>query len=141
MSVPPLSRIDSIVFPARDLDASISFWSTALGREPDIRTADFCSFTTDTVSIGLTRQPWVEEPVVFWQTDDIAAAHRILSGLGSAALAEIDDGSLAVVGHRRMVEGVDPQTGVVDVPGAKLAVLRAPDSTLVALNQPVNEAQ
>lgn len=132
-----LTRIDSVVFPARDLDASVAFWTAALGREPDFRTDDFASFSTETVSIGLTKLPWQDEPVVFWETDDVQSAHQALSALGSTTLVEIADGSLAPLGHGQPVDGVDPQTGVVDVPGAKLAVLRAPDSTLIALSQPV----
>ncbi|GAB09262.1 hypothetical protein GOARA_035_00180 [Gordonia araii NBRC 100433] len=133
----PLTRIDSVVFPARDLDASIAFWSAALGREPDFRSDDFASFSTETVSIGLTKLPWVDEPVVFWDADDVDNAHRQLSELGSSTLVEVADGSLAPLGEGQPVDGVDPNTGVVDVPGAKLAVLRAPDNTLIALNQAV----
>jgi hypothetical protein len=137
VSVPPITGIDSVVYPARDLGRSVAFWSSLLRSEPSFQTDDYASFGVGDASIGLTRLPWVDEPVIFWAVDDIEAAHAALSGLGSQTMVEVAGGRLAPLGEGSPVEGVDPVTGVVGVPGAKLAVVRAPDGTLVALNQAV----
>lgn len=137
MSVSPLKQVESIVFPARDLDASIEFWSAALGRKPAFQTDDFASFDAGSVSIGLTQAPWRDEPVVFWACDDIEETHRALSAAGAITLVEVEGGTLDEKGRGVPVPGVDPVTGAVDVPGSRLAAMQGPDGTLVALNQAV----
>ncbi len=133
----PLTRVESIVFPTRDLDGPIAFWSAALGREASFRTDDFASFDAGDVSIGLTQAPWREEPVVFWSCDDIEEAHRALSAAGAITMVEVADGTLVERGRGEAVPGVDPVTGAVDVPGARLATMQAPDGGLIALNQAI----
>jgi hypothetical protein len=71
---------------------------------------------------------------VFWKVDDIEEAHRALVGRGATALGEIADGSLAALGTAEVTNG-DPETGIVDVPGGRLAVLRVPDGNLLGLTQ------
>ena len=79
----PLTRVESIVFPTRDIDGSLALWSAALGREASFRTDDFASLDAGDVSSGLTQAPGREEPVVFWSCDDIEEAHRALSAAGA----------------------------------------------------------
>ncbi|GAB3205976.1 hypothetical protein [Nocardia tengchongensis] len=55
---------------------------------------------------------------------------------GATALGEIADGSLAEIGAARITHG-DPATGIVNMPGGRLAVLRAADGNLIGLNQSV----
>ncbi|MFH5211162.1 VOC family protein [Antrihabitans spumae] len=140
MSGSPLNRVESIVFPTRDLDASIKFWSVALGHGPAFRTDDFASFEAGNVSVGLTKAPWRDEPVVFWACDQIEDAHRALTVAGAVTMIEVAGGTLEEQGEGTPVAGVDSATGAVDVPGARLATMRAPDGTLVALNQALEES-
>jgi hypothetical protein len=71
---------------------------------------------------------------VFWRVEDVEQAHRTLVARGATPLGEIADGSLAELGTADVTNG-DPATGIVDVPGGRLAVLRAEDGNLVGLTQ------
>ena len=125
---------DNVVLPVRDLDAAVSAWSALLAQEPAFVGDDFAVFTGNGVEISLSSRPWVTYPLPFWRVDDIEEAHRTLLERGARALGEIADGSLAEVGSAQIANG-DPTTGIVDVPGGRLAVLEAPDHNLIALSE------
>jgi catechol 2,3-dioxygenase-like lactoylglutathione lyase family enzyme len=129
-----LKGFANVVFPARDLEAGIAAWTAVLGEEPAFKGPDFAVFTGGGVEIGLTAAPWADHPLVFWKVDDIEATHRALVSAGVTPLGEVADGSLAELGTAEVTNG-DPDTGIVDVPGGRLAVLRAADGNLVGLNQ------
>ncbi|HET9674892.1 MAG TPA: hypothetical protein VFP31_08760 [Gaiellaceae bacterium] len=124
----------NVVFPARDLDAGVAAWTAILAQEPSFVGEDFAVFAGGGVEIGLTALPWVDGPLVFWKVDDIEESHRALAARGATALAETSDGSLAELGTAEVTNG-DPATGIVDVPGGRLAVLRVPDGNLIGLTQ------
>jgi hypothetical protein len=126
----------NVVFPARDLPASVAAWTAVLGREPAFVGEDFAVFAGDGVEIGLTAAPWFDHPLVFWEVAEIEESHRALVAAGAVALGEIADGSLAELGTAEVTNG-DPATGIVDVPGGRLAVLKAADGNLVGLHQAV----
>ncbi len=129
-----LKGFANVVFPARDLEAGVAAWTAMLGQGPAFVGDDFAAFTGDGVEIGLTALPWVDHPLVFWKVDDIEEAHRALVTRGATALGEVADGSLADIGTAEITNG-DAATGIVDVPGGRLAVLRAPDGNLIGLTQ------
>jgi catechol 2,3-dioxygenase-like lactoylglutathione lyase family enzyme len=129
-----LKGFANVVFPARDLAAGVAAWSAMLGREPAFVGDDFAAFTGDGVAVGLTALPWVDQPLVFWTVDDIEQAHGALLARGATPLGEIADGSLAELGSAEITNG-DPATGIVEVPGGKLAVVKAPDGSLIGLTQ------
>ena len=131
-----LKGFANVVFPARDLEAGIAAWSAVLGEAPAFQGPDFAVFTGGGVEVGLTAAPWVDHPLVFWKVDDIEQAHRALVARGVTPLGEVGDGSLAELGTAEVTNG-DPATGIVDVPGGRLAVLKAADGNLVGLNQAV----
>lgn len=131
-----LNGFANVVFPARDLDRAVAAWTQMLGTEPAFVGDDFAAFSGNGVEIGLTTRPWVEHPLVFWNVDDIESAHDVLVARGATPLGEIADGSLAEIGTAEVTNG-DASTGIVDVPGGRLAVVRARDGTLVGLTQPV----
>lgn len=124
----------SVVFPARDLEAGVAAWTAMLGQEPVFVGEDFAAFSGRGVELGLTALPWVDHPLVFWTVDDIEASHRALVARGATPLGEIADRSLAELGSAEVANG-DPATGIVDVPGGRLAVLRAPDGNLLGLTE------
>jgi catechol 2,3-dioxygenase-like lactoylglutathione lyase family enzyme len=126
----------NVVFPARDLDAAVSAWAAVLDRQPLFSGDDFAAFGGGGIDIGLTSLPWVDHPLVFWKVEEIEDAHRTLVSRGAVALGEIADGSLAELGTATVTNG-DPATGIVDVPGGRLAVLRVPDGNLIGLTQDV----
>lgn len=134
-----LKGFGNVVFPARDLAAGIAAWTTVLGRPPTYQGDDFAAFSGGGVEIGLTALPWVDHPLVFWKVDDIEEAHRALVAAGVTAMVEVADGSLAELGAAAVANG-DPATGIVDVPGARLAVLKAADHSLVGISQDVPAA-
>jgi len=118
--------------PARNFEASVKAWSTVLGSGPTFSSsgierapgeADFAVFKTAQIEIGLTSLPWVDEPLVLLDTDDIEQSRRELIAAGATGLGEIADGSLAPLGTAPVTNG-DPDTGIVDVPGARLAVVQ-----------------
>jgi predicted enzyme related to lactoylglutathione lyase len=129
-----LKGFANVVFPARDLNGAVEAWSAMLGQEPAFVGDDFAAFSGGGVEIGLTALPWVDHPLVFWSVDDIEAAHRAIVARGATPLGEVADGSLAELGTAEVTNG-DPATGIVDVPGGRLAVLRAPDGNLIGLTQ------
>jgi catechol 2,3-dioxygenase-like lactoylglutathione lyase family enzyme len=123
-----------VVFPARDLSAGVAAWTGMLGREPAFVGDDFAVFSGEGVEVGLTALPSVDHPLVFWKVDDVEDTHRVLVARGATPLGEIADGSLAELGAAEVTNG-DPATGIVDLPGGRLAVLRAPDGNLIGLTQ------
>jgi hypothetical protein len=80
--------------------------------------------------LGPARLPGVDQPLVLWTTDDIERAHRTLVGGGATAMLQI--------GGRLLPDwdGI-PLSGIRDLPGGRLAVLRAEHGDLVALWQNV----
>lgn len=122
-----------VVYPTADLDASVAAFTAMLGAEPVFRTEDYAMYA---IGLALSAKPWVRHPLPFWTVVDIAATHAAMVARGATALGEIADGSLAEIGTAPIVNG-DPETGIVDLPGNRLAVLKAVDGNLVAINQPV----
>ncbi|ACQ82191.1 Glyoxalase/bleomycin resistance protein/dioxygenase [Beutenbergia cavernae DSM 12333] len=134
-----LTGFGNVVLPARDLIASVDAWTALLGQPPAFQSDDFAAFSGDGVEIGLTAAPWVDHPLVFWTVEDIEQAHAALVAAGATAMTEVSDGSLAEVGTADAATGdnIDPATGIVDMPGARLAVLKAADGNLVAITQEI----
>ena len=129
-----LKSFGNVVFPVPDIETGVAAWSSMLDREPAFVGADFAAFSGDGLEIGLTAAPCVDHPLVFWKVDDVEDAHRALVARGATPLGEIADGSLAELDSAEITNG-DPATGIVDVPGGRLAVLRAPDGNLIGLTQ------
>jgi catechol 2,3-dioxygenase-like lactoylglutathione lyase family enzyme len=129
-----LNGVRAVIFPARDLQASIAAWTAVLGKAPAYQNPDFATFFDSSVEIGLSRLPWVDHPLVFWKVEDIEQAHRALLAAGARAMVEVAGGSMAEFGTAEVTNG-DPTTGIVDVPGRRLAVLKAADGNLVGIMQ------
>src|SRR6185437_9082579 len=72
------------------------------------------------------------EPLVLLDTDDIEASRRALIEAGAVGLGEVADGSLAPLGTAPVTNG-DPDTGIVDVPGARLAVVELANGNKLGL--------
>lgn len=135
--------IATVVFPARNFQASVQAWSTVFGAGPAFSSdgverapgeADFAVFKTADTEIGLTSLPWVEEPLVLLDTDDIEQSRQELIEAGAVGLGEIADGSVAPLGSAPVTNG-DPDTGIVDVPGARLAVVQLANGSKLGLRQ------
>ena len=135
--------IAAVVFPARELEAGVNAWTSVFGTGPAFSSsgqqtapgeADFAVFKTPDIEIGLTSLPWVDEPLVFLDTDDIEQTRQELVDSGATGLGEVADGSLAELGSAPITNG-SADTGVVEVPGAKLAVVRLADGNLLGLRQ------
>jgi hypothetical protein len=62
-----------------------------------------------------------------------------LIAAGATPLAETTDGSLAVLGTAPVTNG-DPTTGIVDVPGFRLAAVELADGSKLGLRQTVEIA-
>ena len=135
--------IATVVFPARDFESGVTAWTSVFGTGPTFSSsgqqtapgeADFAVFKTPDIEIALTSLPWVDEPLLFLETDDIEQTRQELIDSGATGLGEVADGSLAELGSAPITNG-SPETGVVEVPGAKLAVVRLADGNLLGLRQ------
>ena len=73
---------------------------------------------------------------MFFDTDDIEQTRQELVDSGSTGLGEVADGSLAELGSAPITNG-SAETGVVEVPGARLAVVRLANGNLLGLRQSV----
>jgi hypothetical protein len=136
--------IATVVFPARDFEAGVQAWTSVFGTGPAFSSsgqetapgeADFAVFKAPDVEISLTSLPWVDEPLVFLEAEDIEQRRQQLIDAGATGLGEVADGSLAELGGAPITNG-NPETGVVDVPGARLAVVRLADGSFLGLRQP-----
>ncbi|GAA5021255.1 VOC family protein [Actinopolymorpha pittospori] len=139
--------IATVVFPARNFDAGVQAWSTVFGTGPTFSSngverqpgdADFAVFKTADIEIGLTSLPWVDEPLVLLDTDDIEARRQELIDAGAVGLGEVADGSLAPLGTAPVTNG-NPTTGIVEVPGARLAVIELANGNRLGLRQTLPE--
>jgi hypothetical protein len=135
--------IATVVFPARNFQASVDAWSTVFGTGPAFSSggverapgeADFAVFKTPEIEIGLTSLPWTDAPLVLLDTADIEMTRRELIEAGATGLGEVADGSLAALGSAPVTNG-DPATGIVDVPGSRLAVVQLADGSNLGLRQ------
>lgn len=127
-------RISTVVFPSRDLAAGVAAWTTVFGAGPAWVGDDFAVFRTDDIEIGLTAAQWIGEPLVMLATDDIEQTRAELIAAGATGLGEVADGSLAELGTAPITNG-DPKTGIVDAPGARLAVVRLANGNHLGLRQ------
>jgi hypothetical protein len=127
-------RIATVVFPSRDLAAGIAAWSTVFGIGPAWVGEDYAAFRSGELEIGLTAAQWIGEPLVMLATDDIERSRRDLIHAGATGLGEVADGSLAELGTAPITNG-DPETGIVEAPGARLAVVRLANGNHLGLRQ------
>ena len=137
--------IATVVFPAREFEAGVSAWTSVFGTGPTFSSsgqqtppgeADFAVFKTPDIEIALTSLPWVDGPLLFLDTSDIEQTRDELVECGATGLGEVADGSLAALGTAPITNG-SAETGVVEVPGARLAVVRLADGNLLGLRQSV----
>jgi hypothetical protein len=135
--------IATVVFPAREFEAAVNAWTSVFGAGPAFSSsgqqtapgeADFAVFKTPEIEIALTSLPWVDEPLVFLDTGDIEQTRQELIDSGATGLGEVADGSLAELGSAPITNG-SAETGVVEVPGARLAVVRLANGNLLGLRQ------
>ncbi len=135
--------IATVVFPAREFEAGVSAWTSVFGTGPTFSSsgqqtppgeADFAVFKTPDIEIALTSLPWVDGPLIFLDTSDIEQTRDELVESGATGLGEVADGSLAALGTAPITNG-SAETGVVEVPGARLAVVRLANGNLLGLRQ------
>ncbi len=135
--------IATVVFPAREFEAGVNAWTSVFGTGPTFSSsgqqtppgeADFAVFKTPDIEIALTSLPWVDGPLLFLDTGDIEQTRDELVESGATGLGEVADGSLAALGTAPITNG-SAETGVVEVPGARLAVVRLANGNLLGLRQ------
>ena len=135
--------IATVVFPAREFEAGVNAWTSVFGTGPTFSSsgqqtapgeADFAVFKTPDIEIALTSLPWVDEPLLVLVTADIEQTRQALVDSGATGLGEVADGSLAELGSAPITNG-SAETGVVEVPGARLAVVRLANGNLLGLRQ------
>jgi hypothetical protein len=127
-----LKRIRTIVYPAPDLKSSMQAWSKVLG-DPVYKNKDFVTFLNeDGIDIRLSRLPWTDHPVTFWEVDDIKATYAEMLQGGATAMSEKENGELEEVTQQT---GADGGAGIINKPGRKLAILKLADGSLIGLLQ------
>lgn len=101
------------VFPASDLSKQKEIFTALLGVEPYADAPYYVGYRTDGVEIGLDPNANQEGPIVYWETDDIAASIEELKGAGASErdaprdvaggmlVATLTDASGSVIGLRQ----------------------------------------
>ncbi len=125
-----LKTIRTIVYPASDLEASIAAWSKIMGK-PVYKNKDFATFVgEDGVDIRLNRIAWANQPITFWEVEDLEAACIKMVASGAAAMRESEHGNLDEI-----ATAVSPTAGIINRPGRKLAIFKFADSNFIGLLQ------
>ena len=71
-----------VVFPAPDLAAAKKVYTALLGSEPYVDKPYYVGYRVDDVEIGLDPNGPAGGPIVYWDTDDIAASVSELEAEG-----------------------------------------------------------
>ena len=80
-----------VVFPAPDLDAAKRVYTALLGSEPYVDGQYYVGYRVDDVEIGLDPNGPAGGPVVYWDTDDIAASLAELEAAGAGEKGAVKD--------------------------------------------------
>lgn len=129
----PLKTIRTIVYAVPDLSIGIAAWSKIAG-SPVYQNNDFATFVgKDGIDIRLSRLPWADYPVVFWEVEDIEKAYTDMLEVGATPMSEGKDGRLEEI--EKSTLGSDPKTNIFTKPGRKLAIFKLADGNLMGLLQ------
>ncbi len=102
-----------VVFPASDLVKEKAVFTALLGTEPYADGDYYVGYRVDDVEIGLDPNAHQNGPIVYWETDDIAASLEQLKGAGASErdatkdvgggmlVATVTDASGNVIGLRQ----------------------------------------
>jgi predicted enzyme related to lactoylglutathione lyase len=102
-----------IVFPTGDLENAKKLFTSLLGTEPYADSPYYVGYRSDGREIGLDPHGSSGGPIVYWDTDDIAAKVAELTGAGwqvvsepkdvggGLLIAQLTDGSGSTVGLRQ----------------------------------------
>ena len=97
-----------VVFPASDLSKQKRLFTALLGTEPYADAAYYVGYRVDGVEIGLDPNAHQEGPIVYWETDDIAASLEQLKSAGASERDPVRD-----VGGGMLVATVTDTSGSV----------------------------
>jgi catechol 2,3-dioxygenase-like lactoylglutathione lyase family enzyme len=80
-----------VVFPAPDLAAAKKVYTALLGSEPYVDGPYYVGYRVDDVEIGLDPNGPAGGPIVYWDTDDIAASLTELKAEGGSEKGTVKD--------------------------------------------------
>jgi predicted enzyme related to lactoylglutathione lyase len=80
-----------VVFPAPDLAAAKGLYTALLGSDPYVDGPYYVGFRVDDVEIGLDPHGPAGGPIVYWDTDDIAASLTELKAQGASEKGAVKD--------------------------------------------------
>jgi len=125
-----LKTIRTIVYPVDDIEASTAAWSKIMGK-PVYKNKDFTTFVgEDGIDIRLSRIQWANQPITFWEVEDIEAAGREIIELGATPMHEDEQGSL-----KEITTESEATTAIINKPGRKLAIFKLVDGNFIGLLQ------
>jgi predicted enzyme related to lactoylglutathione lyase len=102
-----------VVFPASDLAKEKAVFTALVGTEPYADSNYYVGYRVDDVEIGLDPNAQQNGPIVYWETDDIAASLEQLKSAGASdrdapkdvgggmLVASVTDASGNVIGLRQ----------------------------------------
>lgn len=102
-----------VVFPASDLDKEKQLFTALVGAEPYADAPYYVGYRVDDIEIGLDPNAQQDGPIVYWDTDDIAAGLEQLKSAGASErdaprdvgggmlVATVTDASGSVIGLRQ----------------------------------------
>ena len=73
-----------VVFPASDLANEKAFFTALVGAEPYADGDYYVGYRVDDVEVGLDPNAHQNGPIVYWDTDDIAASLKQLTSAGAS---------------------------------------------------------
>jgi|SRR5579859_4905586 len=97
-----------VVFPAPDLSSAKALFTTLLGSDPYVDAPYYVGYRVEDIEVGLDPNARQQGPIVYWDTDDIAAS---LDQLKSAGATERD--AIKDVGGGTKVASVTDASGSV----------------------------
>jgi predicted enzyme related to lactoylglutathione lyase len=97
-----------VVFPASDLAKEKAIFTALVGTEPYADADYYVGYRVDGVEIGLDPNARQSGPIVYWETDDIAASLERLKSVGAS-----EHGAPRDVGGGMLVATVTDASGNV----------------------------
>lgn len=97
---------NTIIFPAKDLDATRKVFTTLLGVEPFIDSPYYVGFKVGDQQVGLDPHSHTEGARAYWGVDDVEAAFEELLDAGAEPVERPKD-----VGQGKMVASVRDANG------------------------------
>ncbi len=84
-----MKDVQLIVYPAADMDKAKRFFRELIGSDPYADSPYYVGYKSGNTEIGLV--PGADEPIAYWNVDDIAERVKALVAAGGTVVQDIND--------------------------------------------------